>query len=450
MRNSLAVDEPLRPPLFRPTTFGIGLAVYAGVLAAAAVVVALLSTDGPASIVNGVAFGYGAAEVLIAGGVGVLAVLVHRLSPGLGWLMLILTVSWVGEPLNSIATWPSLFAVGPTWFPIGAVGVWYLPLVGTTVLAALYAADRCRRLGRWGVPVAVILAGSVVASVVLDAFAYGQFAMFGYEVPNSFEPPAWWSWRDPLLAGWQPFVLVLLGLLGDLRPAVRRARHRGIIEGQRRMPTTLVRTLLDELVPGRAAAQTAVAEMERARLASDLHAEVFPLLARAIARSERGALPAELTGHLRDMEKDLRALMSERRLVILEEFGLVPALEWLAEQTQDRFEVEVELDVEEADDQRPPRDVERAAFRIAQLALDNAVRHGNPRKVALATRSSTRRVDLSVRDDGAGIAPEALRAATLRNRAGLADMRIEADRVGAALDVRSARPGTEVTFSWAA
>jgi signal transduction histidine kinase len=222
------------------------------------------------------------------------------------------------------------------------------------------------------------------------------------------------------------------------------------MEGQRRVPTNFVRALVDELVPGRAAAQTAVAEAERARLASDLHAEVLPHLARAIARSERGASADELTSQLRDLETDLRALMTERRLVILEEFGLVPALEWLAEQTQDRFDVEVALDVEALDEERPPREVERAAFRIAQLALDNAVRHAGPSAIALATRCAPRQVALSVRDDGTGIEPEAGRAAASRNRAGLADMRVEADRVGGALDVHAARPGTEVTFAWAA
>ena len=142
--------------------------------------------------------------------------------------------------------------------------------------------------------------------------------------------------------------------------------------------------------------------------------------------------------------------MTERRLVILEEFGLVPALEWLAEQTQDRFDVEVALDVEALDEVRPQREVERAAFRIAQLALDNAVRHGAPSAIALSTRCATRQVALSIRDDGIGIAPEEGRAAASRNRAGLADMRVEADRVGGALDVNPARPGTEVTLAWAA
>ena len=428
-----SVSGPTLRALLHPTRFGVALVAYA-----ALVFVILVGTQAVyVSQISPVAIAVVVAAMVVA-------IPVRWLSPGLGWLMLIFAAAQMVQ-LNQT------YGVSEHGGPFITSVLFLRPIpdvcdVSAIVVAALYATERRRRLGRWVVPVAAGLVLLMVASLIWFTGLPTQPGCgcgsppcscdFTYMMSTAGDPPL------PLL--------VLLGLLGDLMPGIRRARARRTLEGQRRVPTNLVRALVDELVPGRAAAQTAVAAAERARFASDLHAEVLPHLARTIARSERGASADELTSQLRDLETDLRALMTERRLVILEEFGLVPALEWLAEQTQDRFDVEVALDVEALDEVRPPREVERAAFRIAQLALDNAVRHGAPSAIALSTRCATRQVALSIRDDGIGIAPEAGRTAASRNRAGLADMRVEADRVGGALDVHPARPGTEVTFAWAA
>ena len=459
MQDVLAMGKPIVRTPFRPTSFGVGLALFAALLVLIAAMVTLDPDNNDiVSNVVGLPIRAGASAILFSGIFGFCAVLLYRVSATAGWLVLIATVAsalsdnsveqafnWFNNQMWSFysESGVSLTQVGAGLFGlvVSAGGI-------ATVIAALYAADPRRRIGRWVVPVAAVLVLSMVAGAWLMAVVWCDWESLGF--PVTYVPPWWFHWWQPLLFGPQVYLLVLLGLLGDLMPGIRRARARRTLEGQRRVPTNLVRALVDELVPGRAAAQTAVAAAERARFASDLHAEVLPHLARTIARSERGASADELTSQLRDLETDLRALMTERRLVILEEFGLVPALEWLAEQTQDRFDVEVALDVEALDEVRPPREVERAAFRIAQLALDNAVRHGAPSAIALSTRCATRQVALSIRDDGIGIAPEAGRTAASRNRAGLADMRVEADRVGGALDVHPARPGTEVTFAWAA
>ena len=61
----------------------------------------------------------------------------------------------------------------------------------------------------------------------------------------------------------------------------------------------------------------------------------------------------------------------------------MPGIEWLAERVEDRSDVRVEIVVDGGDGVRSPgvarpvrpRGTERAAFRVAQLALDNVVRH---------------------------------------------------------------------------
>jgi signal transduction histidine kinase len=147
----------------------------------------------------------------------------------------------------------------------------------------------------------------------------------------------------------------------------------------------------------------------------------------------------------------MRGIVAERRLVILEEFGIVQALEWLAERAEERAPVAVELTVDPGTrEARPPREVERAAFRVAQLALDNALLHAEPSRVSVEVLSEPSRLLLRVEDDGQGLEPGASERAARDNHQGMADMRLQADLVRARLDVMSARPGgTVVRFDWA-
>ena len=98
---------------------------------------------------------------------------------------------------------------------------------------------------------------------------------------------------------------------------------------------------------------------------------------------------------------EVEALLLARRSIVLEEMGLLAGLEWLAERTEDRSDVRVEILVDggpafpspgAAPPARPPRDVERAAFRVTQLALDNVVRHAPGASVSVrlaATRATS-------------------------------------------------------------
>src|SRR6267154_423149 len=81
-----------------------------------------------------------------------------------------------------------------------------------------------------------------------------------------------------------------------------------------------------------------------------------------------------MVGSLRTVDMELERLMADRWPVVLEAFGLVEALEDLAERTEADGTVEVGLEVQGAAG-RPRPEIERAAWRVAQLAIDNAVRH---------------------------------------------------------------------------
>jgi signal transduction histidine kinase len=244
-------------------------------------------------------------------------------------------------------------------------------------------------------------------------------------------------------------VFVVLGVAGDVRPALARADARLSADGLDRVWPSRLRATFEELWPGVAAQRERDAETERRRLAGDLHADVLPLLRRAIAEAETGAGPEALATRLRAVDLELERLLAARWPVILDTFGLIEALEDLAERTEAGGPT-VEIDVVAADG-RPPGEVERAAYRIGQIALDNAVRHGGPSHVRIAVRATSRSLRLEVGDDGRGLDAAAVDRASRDGRHGLADAAEQARRVGGRLSIDRLEPsGTTVAFTWEA
>jgi signal transduction histidine kinase len=182
---------------------------------------------------------------------------------------------------------------------------------------------------------------------------------------------------------------------------------------------------------------------ERARLARELHDAVsqrlFSIRLHARAAQELVAQdPARAVAELGTIAELGAQAHGELRAVI---DGLAPPeLDGLAESLR-RYAllagrahgIAVRLtaaDVPELD----PR-VQAAAFRVAQEALHNALRHSGASEISLTLSRSRRRVVLEVCDDGAGFDP-GLAPAGL----GLASMRERAAAVGGVLRVTSA-PG---------
>jgi two-component system, NarL family, sensor kinase len=93
--------------------------------------------------------------------------------------------------------------------------------------------------------------------------------------------------------------------------------------------------------------------------------------------------------------------------------------------------------------------VEQAAYRVAQLAIANAVQHASAERITVRIDEDADYVHLQVVDDGVGIDDVAARTALARGHVGLAAMRSEATEVRARIDVRSAPDeGTTVLFLW--
>jgi signal transduction histidine kinase len=191
----------------------------------------------------------------------------------------------------------------------------------------------------------------------------------------------------------------------------------------------------------------AAQELERKRLARELHDETGQALTsillglKAVENAEAGehrAAAAELRGQVVATLQDVRRLAVELRPTALDDFGLVPALERLAETFTEQTGIAVELEAP-LGDERLPAEVETTLYRIVQEALTNVVKHAQARTVSVVIRRREGTVNAVIEDDGRGFAGEP------GDGLGLVGMRERADLVNGRFSVES-RPGAGTTL----
>jgi signal transduction histidine kinase len=131
--------------------------------------------------------------------------------------------------------------------------------------------------------------------------------------------------------------------------------------------------------------------------------------------------------------------------MILDDLGLLPALDYLAKGVSERTGLQTA--VYGRLDRRPDSAVELAVYRAVQEALNNVVRHGGDVNQA-TVRLSRRRSQLSciIEDDGDGFDPVAVMADKGRTTMGLAGIRERIYAVGGSLDIQSSRRGTVISI----
>jgi two-component system sensor histidine kinase ChiS len=202
----------------------------------------------------------------------------------------------------------------------------------------------------------------------------------------------------------------------------------------------------EEALAHKAAEAAVIAE--RNRLARELHDSVTQslysstLLAEAAQRLS-GAGDVERTrGYLSRLGditqgalKEMRLLVHELRPLALQKEGLVGALQQRLDAVERRAGVDARLVVEGELELSP--DAEENLYRIAQEALNNALKHATATLVTVTIRASDEWVELEVADNGSGFDPMAV---SDEGGMGLTTMRERARRLGARLEVVSA-PG---------
>jgi signal transduction histidine kinase len=177
-------------------------------------------------------------------------------------------------------------------------------------------------------------------------------------------------------------------------------------------------------------------ELERRRLARELHDETGQALTSILlglgAIEERvGAEPvAELRELVVATLQDVRRLAVELRPRLLDDFGLVPALERLLETFGEQTGIAVEFESGAVGAERLPNEVETALYRIVQESLTNIVKHARASRVSVVLARKPESMVVVIEDDGAGFDPERAREegfglTGMRERMALLDGRLE-------------------------
>ena len=197
-------------------------------------------------------------------------------------------------------------------------------------------------------------------------------------------------------------------------------------------------------------------EDQRRRLARELHDEPLQLflhLARRLERlGEAPSVPAGVTAALGEARAQalaaagrLRTLARDLRPPTLDQLGLVAALSSLVADAEEEAGLSSELEVE-GNRVRLAPDVELGAFRIAQEAVRNTLRHAGAHGLHVTLRFEAAELALTVADDGDGFDPVSRDEIGRDGHFGLLGMAERAHVLGGALEVRSA-PGAGTVVS---
>jgi len=126
------------------------------------------------------------------------------------------------------------------------------------------------------------------------------------------------------------------------------------------------------------------------------------------------------------------------RPTILDDLGLVPAIQFLAEGVSKRTNQAITIHTSVTD--RLPTNVEIGLYRIVQEALTNVVKHSRARNVHIQVDLSVGLLRCSIRDDGTGFDVPAVLARKGDGSLGLRGIQERLDALGGRLEIQSS-PG---------
>ena len=202
---------------------------------------------------------------------------------------------------------------------------------------------------------------------------------------------------------------------------------------------------------------TRAQEEERKRIARELHddtAQQLIVLSRQLDKLISASPPpmTDMTPVEKLQERvdaildGVRRFSQDLRPSILDDLGLIPALEWLASDMTEHFNISVNVDVSGAERRFPP-EKELLLFRIAQEALSNVRKHSGAQKAWISMRFTDKATVLTVRDSGKGfVPPERFGDLTGAAKLGLAGMAERARLLDGELRIVSA-PGAGTTVT---
>jgi signal transduction histidine kinase len=191
------------------------------------------------------------------------------------------------------------------------------------------------------------------------------------------------------------------------------------------------------------------ADAERGRWARELHDQTLQslgalrvLLASALRRGDPGLVEEAMRQAIDDIELEtdnLRAIISDLRPSLLDDLGLVPAIEALVERRQrSGLDIVADLVPPNGELSLDPQ-LETTIYRVLQEALTNVAKHAAAKTARVSLHPDGDAVMLVISDDGTGFDP-----ALSSPGFGLAGMRERVYLAGGSLELTSDDRGTQV------
>jgi len=191
-----------------------------------------------------------------------------------------------------------------------------------------------------------------------------------------------------------------------------------------------------------------IREDEKTRIARELHDDLGQQLTAlkmdisSVEEALGGSASELVRDHLQGMRRlidatvaSVRRIAADLRPVMLDDLGLIPAVEWLANDFTNRYGIDVERDIETGDARFSPAGA-TALFRIVQEALTNVARHADATLVTLSLRAGDEAFVLRIADNGQG----AHRDGELAGKSfGLLGIRERAHMLGGAVDIQTSQ-----------
>ncbi|HSB77585.1 MAG TPA: PAS domain-containing sensor histidine kinase, partial [Candidatus Methylomirabilis sp.] len=196
-------------------------------------------------------------------------------------------------------------------------------------------------------------------------------------------------------------------------------------------------------------------EDEAKRIAHALHDEAGQILTPVHLELETIAreLPPDaqervrgVRGLLKQFEEEMRRLSHELRPTVLDDLGLMPALEFLGKGVSKRTGIPISVSGTGKD--RLPSFVEIALYRIVQEGLTNVMKHAQASHMWIEVKRTDQYVRCSLRDDGIGFDVQSVLTRRGERGIGLVGMQERAEALGGTLQIRSTPGrGTELVVT---
>jgi signal transduction histidine kinase len=197
----------------------------------------------------------------------------------------------------------------------------------------------------------------------------------------------------------------------------------------------------------------AAADAERSRWARELHDQTLQslgalrvALASIVGRGDVDTKDHAVRQAIDDVELEianLRGIITDLRPSLLDDLGLLPAIEALLDRRREAgLEIVSDLALPVPSTDRLDRELETTVYRIVQEALTNVVKHARADVVRVSVALSDDAVTIEVQDDGVGFDPGARTTGF-----GLAGMRERVFLAGGTLQLETAGRGTLVRVS---